>query len=887
MMILRRLALAALLALGLSPALAQAPGPVPALPDSPRLTSYSITASTCGCAVNFALYGNAGVGDYYDWVEVWLNGVRVNYNDATYGWTITSPSGALTSIAQPVADAVLNFNSVQTGAVQIVGAYRPARLSQFSENAGVSARNLNVAFTSLVATLREVWDKINDVTGRGLFFAPGNAAGPMPAPSACANGWLGFDSTGLNPVCSAAGGPYASIAGNSILGNASSSAAPVAVLPMGTGAITALEANVGNAGSVVVNGGAGGAPSSINLAHAANLPNSALQVGAAAANLGFTPLGPSALPSATTSQLYGGTGAAGAAADVTIGSGLSLSGGTLSASGSATLPVATTAQIYGGTGTAGTAQIFPLGTNVSPALQIAVGSAGSILINGATPLSVGSSLYPNITNAVTTTATSTSGSANITVTSATGLQVGMGVYASFIPSECSTGIAAFRNPYITAISGTTVTVSCPASATSATPAGVQFGQNRYDPTSSVLANDVGTQTLKVGSTSQGNTAAWLNQIVTGEDYRLTSAAQIVTPPGGAYALTVGARTSDATGGSYALPLNLFYYADTWGNSQRIGWAEYIQSNLSAATAGGLHLQAEQSIDSLWTTVAEDPYTWNQPSSTIGRRYDCGTGQTSAPLANNCTAAIELTNNGASFEDGIVIMNGSIDNGGGSRVGVGIAMPTMVALDFHSASGVFSAEEYSPSPGVLDFLTASGGSINFGIGSGPVVGLNATTLYPVNDNAYFLGSSASKYQGVYTYGVVGTTAGGNAPTGDVGEYQTNTTTATAMTTSTVANCTSVSLTAGDWDVSGTANFAAGSGAAVTYIMSGINTASATLGALGTFQQLTNLGTANVDYLSAPTTRVNVSATTTVYLVGESVFSGGTMTCNGFIRARRVR
>jgi hypothetical protein len=40
-----------------------------------------------------------------------------------------------------------------------------------------------------------------------------------------------------------------------------------------------------------------------------------------------------ALPSATTSQLYGGSGTAGAAAVVSIGSGLSLSGGTLSASG--------------------------------------------------------------------------------------------------------------------------------------------------------------------------------------------------------------------------------------------------------------------------------------------------------------------------------------------------------------------------------------------------------------------------------------------------------------------------------------------------------------------------------------------------------------------------
>jgi len=162
---LRRFLLAALLALGLTPAIAQAPSPVPALPDAARLTTYSISASTCACAVNFALYGNASVGDYYDWVQVYLNGNPVAYNDATYGWTITSPSGPLASIARPITDAVLTFTNAQTGTVQIIGAYRPARLSQWQENQGVPARNLNVAMSSLVATQRETWDRLNDVGG--------------------------------------------------------------------------------------------------------------------------------------------------------------------------------------------------------------------------------------------------------------------------------------------------------------------------------------------------------------------------------------------------------------------------------------------------------------------------------------------------------------------------------------------------------------------------------------------------------------------------------------------------------------------------------------------------------------------------------------------------
>jgi len=121
MSLIRRAILALVLIAGLAPAssLAQVPAPVPALPDTERRTSYSLTASTCACTVNMALYGDST--DYQNWVEVWLSGVRVNYNDATFGWTITSPTGSLASIARPVTDGVLTFNSVQTGTVQSVG----------------------------------------------------------------------------------------------------------------------------------------------------------------------------------------------------------------------------------------------------------------------------------------------------------------------------------------------------------------------------------------------------------------------------------------------------------------------------------------------------------------------------------------------------------------------------------------------------------------------------------------------------------------------------------------------------------------------------------------------------------------------------------------------
>jgi hypothetical protein len=201
----RLVAIASLLLALIAPALAQSPyppgppPPVPALPDSARQTSYTISGTTCACSVGFQLYGTST--DYQSWVEVFLNGVQVAYNDPTYGWAITSPSGSLSVIPRPITDAVLTFNNAQTGTVVIVGAERPRRAATFSENQGVPARALNQALNDLYAIERETWDKTNDLNGRGFFFAPGNQTGPMPAPSVCVNAFLGFDGTGLNPLC--------------------------------------------------------------------------------------------------------------------------------------------------------------------------------------------------------------------------------------------------------------------------------------------------------------------------------------------------------------------------------------------------------------------------------------------------------------------------------------------------------------------------------------------------------------------------------------------------------------------------------------------------------------------------------------------------------------
>jgi hypothetical protein len=214
---LQRFIIASLLCLGVAPAFAQAPPPVPALPDTERRTSYSISSSTCACAVGFQLYGD-GI-DYQNWVEVFVNGVKQTGN-----WTITSPTGQLSVIPRPITDAVLTFTAAQTGTVQIVGARRPRRASQISENRGVSARDFNQIITDLTAMLRESWDKTNDVTGRTVQARPGETLALLPALAARMNMGACFDSSGNLTACSSIPtGTFAAGAGIAFTGSSPTS----------------------------------------------------------------------------------------------------------------------------------------------------------------------------------------------------------------------------------------------------------------------------------------------------------------------------------------------------------------------------------------------------------------------------------------------------------------------------------------------------------------------------------------------------------------------------------------------------------------------------------------------------------------------------------------
>lgn len=147
----------------------------------------------------------------------------------------------------------------------------------------------------------------------------------------------------------------------------------------------------------------------------------------------------------------------------------------------------------------------------------------------------------------------------------------------------------------------------------------------------------------------------------------------------------------------------------------------------------------------------------------------------------------------------------------------------------------------------------------------------------------------------TIGIIGTTTNNNANAGSVGEYVTANATGVAATSGVNLNVTSISLTAGDWEIDGLiATFPAG-GTTTSFVIGGISVGSAVFSTI-------NAGPPQFDNVAlhssaipagaqfqevVPNTRLTLAATTTVFLVMSVTFATSTMQVGGSIRARRVR
>ena len=146
----------------------------------------------------------------------------------------------------------------------------------------------------------------------------------------------------------------------------------------------------------------------------------------------------------------------------------------------------------------------------------------------------------------------------------------------------------------------------------------------------------------------------------------------------------------------------------------------------------------------------------------------------------------------------------------------------------------------------------------------------------------------------TGGIIGTTAADNATAGDVGELLSGTNaTAVAMSTGSVTQINTLSLSAGDWDVWGAFYTAVGGTTVNSNVQAQLHTSTATIAAPTTAALASIAGvygsitTGTATYLNLGTSRWNVSGATTVYLNAVATYSVSTLTGNGNIYARRRR
>jgi hypothetical protein len=150
--------------------------------------------------------------------------------------------------------------------------------------------------------------------------------------------------------------------------------------------------------------------------------------------------------------------------------------------------------------------------------------------------------------------------------------------------------------------------------------------------------------------------------------------------------------------------------------------------------------------------------------------------------------------------------------------------------------------------------------------------------------------------ITTPDIIGTAAVGNANAGSVGEFIQSiiaSGSAVSLTSGTGVNLTSISLTAGDWDVWAIFMRISAATTNVTQLLSSLSLVSGTISLLGDRSSATTYQSSGIVPGAAHMgssmiqTRFNVSSTTTVYAVIQDSFSVSTLTGWGSLQARRVR
>lgn len=274
------------------------------------------------------------------------------------------------------------------------------------------------------------------------------------------------------------------------------------------------------------------------------------------------------------------------------------------------------------------------------------------------------------------------------------------------------------------------------------------------------------------------------------------------------------------------------------------------------------------------------------------------------VANTFTA-IQVVNLGGSNAAGMTVLSGGAANNSTVVVGrtgtdaqIGVAgasdqfftgtVQTDVAL--RSAAGIIHIGVGSN----VGIKVAAAGTLTFPQHVSGMLAVNGSGVVSATTNTGSGNNVLATSPTITTPNIVGTTAADSASAGSVGqviESSIASGSAVSLTTGTAANITSISLTAGDWDVWGNVVTTMNGSTQPTSLIGSISTTSATHATApngGGYAALGAIGGVGQNF-SVPVgmTRINVSSTTTVYLVMTVAFTVSTCSGYGYIGARRRR
>lgn len=417
--------------------------------------------------------------------------------------------------------------------------------------------------------------------------------------------------------------------------------------------------------------------------------------------------------------------------------------------------------------------------------------------------------------------------------------------------------------------------------------------------SSGLTVSTGASNVLIGASSGGSLTTGSNNTIVGtsagsaytgaEGSDILIGASVTGTVGESNVLRIGSGTGTGTGN-----LNSAFIHGISGNTQDpTATNKVVTQNTSTqqlgvtiatttATASALVLRdsninvfANNFIANYATTVTAGGTTTLTAASAYNQYF---TGSSNQTITLPVTSTLAQ---GFSF----MIMNNStgtltVNSSGGNLV-VTIPSMAMCIVECILTSGT-GASSWNAMPVTYGTVTGTGNTM--------VLSTSPTLVTPTLGAA-----SATSVSFSSTSGIIGTTTNNNAAAGSVGELISSVIlsgSAVSLTTATPANVTSISLTAGDWDVWAELWLSANAATLVTNISTGISQTSATLPttpADGTSRSddPTSYGAGLVPTLPVASCRISLASTTTVYFVVNATFTVNTLAAYGKIQARRRR